>query len=750
MADVFISYSREDEAIARRVAKALGAAQLGVWWDADLPAHRNYSEIIERNLQEARAVVVLWSKTATKSQWVRAEADFARNAGKLVQAQVDGTMPPLPFNQIQCANLKAWRGSQSHPGWAKLKASVDALVSGEEPTSNIAPKLSLWDEIQPYRWWTAAGFLLLVAAAVLFMFFGQGAEEKKPVLAVLPFKSLDGRDEGLVAGMWEDTRQAIGRNPQLVVLGPHTAQELAGKGPGAMRHAADYLLQGSVRTAGDRIRISAGLVRTKDGAQLWSQNFDSRLDDVFALQTQIAREIEGRIRGRLASKGGVRPEHIATSGDVYALYSDARAKIRKREFQQYPAARDELQEVVKADPNFAPAWASLSVVYKMLPPDRTSFNQFDRAQYFARKAVELAPNLAAGHAALALALDLEGPVARAELERAVKLDPNDFEAVLWLGNTFNSENRDKEALFYYTRAAEIEPLFWPAVLNKLAVLQSLRDKAGIQQLIDRTQRLGSHYIVAAIKMELAAEEGDLGEAANIGIDYWKTGEKDGRPLISQTLWPILLLLGFEQEAVKISPAPDFAPYLWRNDPKGLDMVDALHIAPRRFFSMAPLTQNAGRVYVLSGRASQLADMYLSLKVSPGEFANLSGGGSSFLLTAPIVAVALRATGHREAAANLLLSAEGAAMRRMKDGEPVSQVLLARVYAAQNRKDEALPLLATAVNDKWMPMPPLVMPDIATDPAFASLKGDPRFERIRQQILGTIRRERAQVQSVDLD
>src|SRR5215213_9250051 len=151
MADVFISYAREDEPTARRVAKALQAAQFDVWWDADLPAHRAYSEIIERNLEAAKAVVTLWSKTAAKSQWVRAEADFARNAGKLVQASLDGALPPMPFNQIQCADLKSWRGSQSHPGWDKLNGSVEALVSDEERPVSVRPQ-GIWDKVRPYRW----------------------------------------------------------------------------------------------------------------------------------------------------------------------------------------------------------------------------------------------------------------------------------------------------------------------------------------------------------------------------------------------------------------------------------------------------------------------------------------------------------------------------------------------------------------------------------------------------------------------
>ena len=289
MADVFLSYARGDEAVARRVAKSLAEAGFAVWWDADLPAHRAYSDVIERNLAESKAVVVLWSATAAKSQWVRAEADFARNAGKLVQAELDGTLPPMPFNQIQCASLKGWRGSPSHAGWSKLKTSVAALVSGEEQQEQKQSADSFWNRLKPHRTWAAVALALLVAAAVAVSLFLHPADDGKPVLAVLPFTSLDSRDESLVAGMWEDTRQAIGRNPQLIVLGPNSAHDLAEKDSAAASKAADYLLQASVRTAGDRIRISADLVRTADNAQVWSQSFDRKLDDVFALQSEIAR-----------------------------------------------------------------------------------------------------------------------------------------------------------------------------------------------------------------------------------------------------------------------------------------------------------------------------------------------------------------------------------------------------------------------------------------------------------------------------
>ena len=199
-----------------------------------------------------------------------------------------------------------------------------------------------WWAFPRTRWLAAAAAAALSILAVTLIvprYLGGGSE--KPVVAVLPFESLDQRDASLVAGIWEDTRQALSRNPQLLVLGPNTSEKQA-EDEGTASRAADYLVEASVRSAGDRVRVSANLVRTEDGAQLWSESFERRLDDVFKLQQQIAGEIEGRIRGRLAERGGTLPEHIVTSGEVYALYSEARANIRNRRMGKYAEAQKQL------------------------------------------------------------------------------------------------------------------------------------------------------------------------------------------------------------------------------------------------------------------------------------------------------------------------------------------------------------------------------------------------------------------------
>jgi TolB-like protein/Tfp pilus assembly protein PilF len=744
VADVFISYARDDKAAARRLGKALSGAGLDVWWDADLPAHRAYSEIIEANLTQAKAVVVLWSATAAKSQWVRAEADFARNAGKLVQAQLDEALPPMPFNQIQCADLQGWRGNQRHKGWAKLRHSVEALVSGEDrPAPKVVPRL--WDTIDSHRWKVAASLVLIIALIGLFLFLRQPSEHRKPVLAVLPFTSLDARDEGLVAGMWEDTRQAIGRNPQLIVLGPNTAQELAGKRSGAARKLADYLVEASIRSNGDRVRISANLVRTSDSAQIWSQSFDRRLDDLFKLQQEIAGEIEGHIRGRLAERGGMQPENIATSGEAYAIYSDARAKLRKRQMGRYPEAHKQLQRVVRMDPNFAPGWATLAVIkqfgFRSGEPAETSPEQD------ARRAIALAPSLAAGHAALGLTLG-KGPAAEAELHRALALDPSDVEAMNWLANSLDGKSQRAEKLRLYSKIVEIEPLWWPALLNKLNLLFETGNSAAAEQELARVERLGDTKMSAFIKMEMLKRKGDLSGAVNVGLGYYRTASPDERELVASLLWPKLLQLGYFDIADRISAPPgDWVPLIRTNDPRALDMIEA-SMPPKAFWTYGPLPVVLAKVYLLNGQGPRMAKQYRAVALTPEQFEQIVGK-DSLAEIAPSVALALRSAGDDGQARRLLALAEERA-KSIESTDPDAMVTLARIYAVQGRSNDAIGLLSSAHRSGWLPPYLPIHTDLMLDPPFRELRNDPRFQALRQQILRHLAKERAELGPVTLN
>jgi hypothetical protein len=127
MADVFISYSRENQAVVRLLADAVRREGYSLWWDDELPPHRSYGDVITEQIGEAKAAIVVWSQGAAASEWVRAEADLARNQKKLIQTSIDGHMPPMPFNQIQFASIGDWKGEADHPGWSKVRESLAAL-----------------------------------------------------------------------------------------------------------------------------------------------------------------------------------------------------------------------------------------------------------------------------------------------------------------------------------------------------------------------------------------------------------------------------------------------------------------------------------------------------------------------------------------------------------------------------------------------------------------------------------------------
>src|SRR5258705_13399633 len=126
MFDVFISHA-QSTALVRRIADALRELGYTVWWDEDLLVHQPYMPIIEERLRDAKAAIVIWSEDALERTWVRGEAEIARTLGTLVQISIDGTVPPLPFNVIQFADMTGWTGDANAVGWRKVVASVSEL-----------------------------------------------------------------------------------------------------------------------------------------------------------------------------------------------------------------------------------------------------------------------------------------------------------------------------------------------------------------------------------------------------------------------------------------------------------------------------------------------------------------------------------------------------------------------------------------------------------------------------------------------
>ncbi len=174
MVDVFISYSRDNKARVADIAAAVTAAGYDVWWDAELPPHRSYGDVITEKIGNAKAAIVVWSQASAQSEWVRAEADVARNQKKLVQTAIDDVMPPLPFNQIQFADLRDWTGDPSHSGWRKVLMSLEELCGREavaallsRPTPAPAATPPLPEDLKPVPTERKSSHALAIAWALV-------------------------------------------------------------------------------------------------------------------------------------------------------------------------------------------------------------------------------------------------------------------------------------------------------------------------------------------------------------------------------------------------------------------------------------------------------------------------------------------------------------------------------------------------------------------------------------------------------
>jgi len=139
MADIFLSYAREDRERAGQIASALGAAGHDVFWDVEIPPGMTWADFLEEKLAACKAALVLWSKTSVASQWVREEARLARDRSKLIPVMLDDCAPPFGFGEIQAANLAHWRGDANDPNFKLLVGAVDRAI-GAPPRATPPPR----------------------------------------------------------------------------------------------------------------------------------------------------------------------------------------------------------------------------------------------------------------------------------------------------------------------------------------------------------------------------------------------------------------------------------------------------------------------------------------------------------------------------------------------------------------------------------------------------------------------------------
>jgi adenylate cyclase len=459
MSHVFISYARSDEPLACLIADNLREDGFEVWRDDELPAHRGYAEVIEERVHGAKAVVVLWSAEAAKSQWVRAEADTARTAQTLIQASLDGSVPPMPFNQIQCADLKNWEGQRTSPGWRKLVASVGELAGMPTTAESTRPS------------------------------------SRDVSICVLPFQNMSGdvEQEYFSDGISEDITTDLSKVSALEVIARNTAFTFKGQAVNvcdvAHKLGVTHVLEGSVRKVGERVRITAQLIDGKSGGHVWADRYDRDLTDIFTIQDEISKAIVAALKLKLMPEEKKAIEKRGTTNaEAYNLYLLARqywitgnhGDPRREERVMRICSR-----AVEIDPYYAHAWALLALAQSSL---RYGYGQdIDDGFAAANAALAVDPTIAEAHLPMFKRLQERGQpeAAAAKMEIAIRLGADSWSVNKEAGRFYLSRRDVPAATSHYEKAVELMETDFHAWAMLATCYSALGEQAKLREVAKR-------------------------------------------------------------------------------------------------------------------------------------------------------------------------------------------------------------------------------------------------------------------------
>ena len=410
---VFLSYSRADQKRALPIIKALEAAGLQVWWDGLLEGGDTFLPTTEAALENADAVVVLWSKTAVESHWVRDEATRGRERRCLVPLTIDGTHPPLGFRQLQTINLSKWHGKPAAPEFERAVRAINSVVG---QASKAPPPLPKQPALSRRALIGGGSAVLAIGAAVAgWKLLGPSAAlAHSNGVAVLPFLNLSGDDNQAYfsEGISEQIRSTLSRNSKLLVIAPTSISAVAKDGIAdakevAKRLGVAYVLSGKVRRSGDQLRITATLTDGATGASPWNADFPRTMSDVFALQDEIADAVAAALAAQTTTGGKRAPGGPGGTQNLKAydayLRGNAFYALRSGE-AVYRAALAQYDIAVEQDSEYAAALAARALTLTVITNSYGRASEFkaayDDAVSTARRAVQLAPQLAIAHATL--------------------------------------------------------------------------------------------------------------------------------------------------------------------------------------------------------------------------------------------------------------------------------------------------------------------------------------------------------------
>ncbi|KEO88978.1 hypothetical protein EH31_13090 [Erythrobacter longus] len=418
LASIFVSYSRADREDVLPIIDALSERGHRVWWDGLLEGGDRFSQVTETALETSDVVLVVWTQTSINSDWVRDEATRGRDRGRMLSVSLDGTQPPLGFRQIQYIDLTGSGSAAKRARFADVVAALDKVEerAGGEPIFAASHVASGTSGLSRRAAIALGGGGILAAGAGLALWqsgaFSAGGTPGS--LAVITFEDLTGNASRgyLSAGLSEELRAILSRNRQLAVAAQTSSDKFKDSDQTASEIAAtlgvQHVLEGSVRSEGEELRVTARLIDGQSDLDVWSDVFTSQIDNVLSVQNRIATLVVDSLLASFSAGEIAGAERIGGTKNAQALDHYLRGiglyqQVSSKE-ETDRAALAALDEAIAVDPQYAAAHAFRSRVLTALGNRYASGSElasyYEQAMEAARTSIELEPDLAQGYDSL--------------------------------------------------------------------------------------------------------------------------------------------------------------------------------------------------------------------------------------------------------------------------------------------------------------------------------------------------------------
>ena len=532
---VFISYASQDIAIADSIVEALEHQGLKCWIaPRDVKPGALYADAIVRAINDARAIVLVLSTSAGASPHVGREVERAASKHKqIIGFRIDAA-PLSPELEYFLSNSQ-WIDAPAIGMPAALAKLVEAAGQGSGQTVASAKPL----ERMPGRAKLIAGaavvisFGVAVALGVRYWFQSHEVPQFAAIvaipdksIAVLPFVDMSEKkdQEYFGDGIAEEILDLLAKIPSLKVIGRTSSFQFKGKNEDLRiigeKLGAAYVLEGSVRKFGDRVRVTTQLINAQTGAHQWSETYDRTFSDVLKMQDEIAAGLVRALQLTLDTDT-LQSRPTLNNTDSYSLYLQGRYAFNRYDKEGFEAAIRYFRQALELDPTSAVAAASLARAYALQGDFGYSQSgaTWEHARSAAETALKLDPKSTAAHTTLAMIhcfYDWNWSAAETELKRARALSPRDSWTLLVESILSSTLGRLDEAFTNLNASLAIDPLD-PGAWQNLAWLQLRRGRPSESETAARrTLEIaptydGIHFILGLIFLARGDREAALRE-----------------------------------------------------------------------------------------------------------------------------------------------------------------------------------------------------------------------------------------------